>query len=117
MCQRSTLAVLDDALILAIERAYFSLTGGFERWLYRIVRKIGGRQRRGWRFEFGHLYLKSGSLSPFRRFAFESRDIDPFDVAPDHWRHVHNRLAARHEPRTYTRARHYAWLKRRRAGP
>jgi hypothetical protein len=48
--------------------------------------------------------------------AIEALDIDPTDVAPDHWRHVHNRLAARHEPRTYTRARHYAWLKRRRAG-
>jgi hypothetical protein len=49
--------------------------------------------------------------------AIEALDIDPVDVAPDHWRHVHNRLAARHEPRTYTRARHFAWLKRRRAGP
>ncbi|MGJ8530809.1 MAG: replication initiator protein A [Alphaproteobacteria bacterium] len=68
-------AVLDDALILTIDRAYFSLTGGFDRWLYRIVRKHGGRQRRGWRFEFRHLYVKSGSLSPFKRFAYELRDI------------------------------------------
>jgi plasmid replication initiation protein len=68
-------AVLSDALILTIDRAYFSLTGGFERWLYRIVRKHGGRQRGGWRFEFRHLYLKSGSLSPFKRFAFELRDV------------------------------------------
>ncbi len=68
-------AVLDDALILTINRAYFSLTGGFDRWLYRIVRKHGGRQRSGWRFEFRHLYVKSGSLSPFKRFAYELRDI------------------------------------------
>lgn len=68
-------AVFDDALILTIDRAYFSLTGGFDRWLYRIVRKHGGRQRGGWRFEFRHLYLKSGSLSPFKRFAFELHDI------------------------------------------
>ena len=68
-------AVLDDALILTIDRAYFSLRGGFDRWLYRVVRKHGGRQRNGWRFEFRHLYLKSGSLSPFKRFAFELRDI------------------------------------------
>ncbi|WP_375551400.1 replication initiator protein A [Rhodophyticola porphyridii] len=68
-------AVLDDALILTIDTAYFSLTGGFDRWLYRVVRKHGGRQRDGWRFEFRHLYLKSGSLSPFKRFAFELRDI------------------------------------------
>lgn len=68
-------AVLDDALVLTIDRAYFDLTGGLERWLYRIVRKHGGRQRNGWRFDFRHLHLKSGSLSPFKRFAFELRDI------------------------------------------
>jgi len=68
-------AVLDDALVLTIDRAYFKLTGGLERWLYRLVRKHGGRQRFGWRFDFHHLHLKSGSLSPFKRFAFELRDI------------------------------------------
>lgn len=68
-------AVLDDALILTIDRAYFDLTGGLDRWLYRLVRKHGGRQRAGWRFDLRHLHLKSGSLSPFRRFAFELRDI------------------------------------------
>ena len=68
-------AVLDDALVLTIERAYFGLTGGLDRWLYRLVRKHGGKQRNGWRFDFRHLYQKSGSLSPFKRFAFELRDI------------------------------------------
>jgi plasmid replication initiation protein len=68
-------AVLDDALVLTIDRAYFDLTGGLDRWLYRIVRKHGGRQRDGWRFDFRHLHQKSGSLSPFKRFAFELRDI------------------------------------------
>ena len=68
-------AVLDDALVLSIDRAYFDLTGGLERWLYRLVRKHAGRQARGWRFDFRHLHEKSGSLSPFKRFAFELRDI------------------------------------------
>lgn len=68
-------AVMDDALVLTIDRAYFDLTGGLERWLYRLVRKHGGRQRAGWRFDFRHLHLKSGSLSPFKRFAFELREI------------------------------------------
>ncbi|WP_375551397.1 DUF2840 domain-containing protein [Rhodophyticola porphyridii] len=48
--------------------------------------------------------------------AIEALEIDPVDVAPDHWRHVHNRMVARQTPRTYTPARHAAWLKRRRAG-
>lgn len=68
-------AVLEDALVLTIDRSYFDLTGGLERWLYRIVRKHGGRQRHGWRFELRHLHHKSGSLSPFKRFAFEIRGI------------------------------------------
>lgn len=68
-------AILDDALVLTIDRAYFDLTGGLDRWLYRLVRKHGGKQRAGWRFDFRHLHQKSGSLSPFKRFAFELRDI------------------------------------------
>jgi plasmid replication initiation protein len=68
-------AVLDNALVLTIDPAYFSLTGGLERWLYRIVRKHGGRQAEGWQFDIGHLYAKSGSLSPLKRFAFELRDM------------------------------------------
>ena len=68
-------AVLDEALVLTIDREYFTLTGGLERWLYRIVRKHGGKQRAGWRFDFRHLHAKSASLSPFKRFGFELRDI------------------------------------------
>lgn len=67
--------VLDRALVLTIDRAYFDLTGGLERWLYRIVRKHGGRQQGGWSFDVAHLHLKSGALSPQKRFAFELRDI------------------------------------------
>ncbi len=68
-------AVLDNALVLTIDRAYFSLTGGLERWLYRIVRKHGGRQADGWRFDIAHLYSKSASLSPLKHFAYDLRDI------------------------------------------
>ncbi len=34
--------VMDRALVLTIDKAYFALTGGLERWLYRLVRKHGG---------------------------------------------------------------------------
>lgn len=68
-------AVLDDALVLTIDRAYFDLTGGLERWLYRVVRKHGGRQAHGWSFDFAHLHAKSGSLSPLKHFAYDLRDI------------------------------------------
>jgi plasmid replication initiation protein len=36
--------VLDRSLVLAIDPAYFHLTGGIERWLYRVARKHAGRQ-------------------------------------------------------------------------
>ncbi len=67
--------VLDQALVLTIDRQYFSLTGGLERWLYRIVRKHGGRQTGGWSFDVPHLHLKSGVLSPLKQFAFDLRAI------------------------------------------
>ena len=45
--------------------------------------------------------------------AVEAAGIDACDVAPDHWRHVANRMSAGQEPRPYTKERHQAWLKRR----
>jgi plasmid replication initiation protein len=68
-------AVIDSALVLTIDRAYFDLTGGLERWLYRLVRKHGGHQIGGWSFDVSHLYLKSGVLSPRKQFAFDLRKI------------------------------------------
>ena len=67
--------VLDTRLVLTIDPAYFSLTGGIERWLYRLVRKHAGRQSVGWRFQMRHLYVKSGSLSRFSDFALDVRRI------------------------------------------
>ncbi|KAB2856420.1 MAG: replication initiator protein A [Bauldia sp.] len=64
-------AVLDDALVLTIDRSYFGLTGGLERWLYRLVRKHGGKQEFGWSFDLPHLHAKSGSLSPLKHFAYD----------------------------------------------
>jgi len=49
--------------------------------------------------------------------AVEAIGVEPADIAPDHWRHVHSRLTVGHEPRPYTRAQHDAWLLRRRAQP
>lgn len=67
--------VLDEALVLTIDRAYFKLTGGLERWLYRLVRKHGGRQDGGWSFDLNYLHAKSGSLAPLKHFAYDLREI------------------------------------------
>ena len=68
-------AVCDDALVLTIDDAYFDLTGGLERWLYRLVRKHGGRQSGGWSFDVSYLLAKSGSLSPLKHFAYDVRAL------------------------------------------
>jgi plasmid replication initiation protein len=67
--------VLDASLVLTIDRHYFDLTGGIERWLYRLLRKRVGRQVAGWRFDLRRLHENSGSLSRYARFAFHVREI------------------------------------------
>ncbi|AEI82772.1 replication initiation protein RepA (plasmid) [Cupriavidus necator N-1] len=67
--------VVDAALMLTIDPAYFRLTGGIERWLYRLVRKHGGKQPGGWQFDFRHLYRKSGSATRFSDFAYDLRAL------------------------------------------
>jgi len=44
----------------------------------------------------------------------EALGFAPQEICPDHWRHVHNRLAAGLPARPYTRERHRAWLLRSR---
>ena len=61
--------------MLTIDPAYFRLTGGIERWLYRVARKHAGRQWHGWVFEFAHLHVKSGSLARVSDFALDIRRI------------------------------------------
>ena len=47
--------------------------------------------------------------------AVEAAGVDPCEASPDHWRHVHQRIAAGLRPRTYTMERHIAWKKRQEA--
>lgn len=70
----------------------------------------------------GDLLLKTTGWPKVERVlqavdAIEALHIDPVDVAPDYWRHVHNRLTVAQEPRSYTRAQHHAWRLRQRAEP
>ena len=67
--------VMDSALVLTLDPGYFRLSGGIERWLYRLVRKHGGRQLDGWRFDLRHLHLKSGSLQRYSDFAVQLRRL------------------------------------------
>jgi hypothetical protein len=66
----------------------------------------------------GELFLSIKSWPKVERVlqaidAVEAIGVNPADAAPDHWRHVHNRLIVAEKPRAYTLTRHRAWLKRR----
>lgn len=69
----------------------------------------------------GELLLHLGGWPKVRQAlalidAVEDLGVDPCTVAPDYWRHAHNRLVAGHRPRAYSLPRHRAWLLRRSLG-
>lgn len=64
--------LLMDGGLLAIDPVYFSITGGRERWLYRVARKhAGGAGEGGFAIPFPTLFEKSGAEGTYRRFKFE----------------------------------------------
>ncbi len=77
--------ILTDSLVLTIDREYFKLTGGIERWLYRVVRKHGGHQSAGWAFTMRQLHHKSGSTQRLADFAKELRRTVEKQRIPGYW--------------------------------
>lgn len=64
--------VLMKGGVLSIDRAYFSIPGGRERWLYRVSRKhAGGAGEDGFAISLPVLFEKSGAEGEYRRFKFE----------------------------------------------
>lgn len=64
--------VIMDGGVLAIDPAYFNITGGRERWLYRVARKhAGGHGATGFTISMPTLFEKSGAEGTYRRFKFE----------------------------------------------
>ena len=64
--------VTEDGGVLSIDPAYFSITGGRERWLYRVARKhAGGNGADGFAISMPVLFEKSGAEGTYRRFKFE----------------------------------------------
>src|SRR5262249_24726831 len=45
--------------------------------------------------------------------AIEKLGVDPRDVAPAHWSHLHNRISVGESPRAYSQEHHHAWLLRK----
>ena len=110
--------VVKDRAILSIHEDYFLLTGGIERWLYKIARKHCGSNETGWSFGARSLHEK---YPPGREYRFFKRDLKAVvarDCLPEYhstwetvgegkqavdWVHFHLRegtLMSRRLPRT-----------------
>ncbi len=72
--------VLMEGGVLSIDPAYFGITGGRERWLYRVARKHAGEG--GFTIPLPTLFLKSGAEGTYRRFKFEVMRIAAENVLP-----------------------------------
>ena len=69
--------------VLAIDRAYFNITGGRERWLYKVARKhAGGAGEDGFAIAMPTLFEKSGAEGEYRRFKFEILKLAEKDALP-----------------------------------
>ncbi|MBT0670980.1 replication initiator protein A [Novosphingobium profundi] len=69
--------------VLSIDRAYFDITGGRERWLYRVARKhAGGAGEAGFAITMPVLFEKSGAEGQYRRFKFEMLKLAEKDELP-----------------------------------
>jgi plasmid replication initiation protein len=89
-------AIAHPSMVLTLDPGYFQLTGGIERWLYRLVRKHGGRQSAGWQFDLHHLHHKSGSLARYSDFALDLRRLVQRQSLPGYVVSIH-RLGPRSE--------------------
>lgn len=76
--------------ILAVHPDYFKLTGGLERWLYRLARKsVPDRANNAaFNFRMDTLYKRSGSTRPLRNFAGDIRKIAERQGLPEYGVHV-----------------------------
>lgn len=68
-------SIVKDNLILTIDRDYFRLSSGLERWLYLFARKSAGSQKKGWSISFEQLHEKSASRSSLRDFKKQVKRI------------------------------------------
>jgi plasmid replication initiation protein len=80
--------ILMDGGLLSIDPVYFTITGGRERWMYRVARKhAGGAGEGGFAISLPTLFQKSGAEGEYRRFKFEmlaivrKNDLPGFDLA------------------------------------
>lgn len=75
---------VENGDVLTINKAYFKLTGGRERWLYRVARKhAGGAGPDGVAISLPVLFVKSGAEGAYKRFKHELKRIAERDELPE----------------------------------
>lgn len=79
-------SILSRKSILAMHPDYFDLTGGLERWLYRLARKAVPEKADfpGFSFRMDTLQKRSGSTRPLRNFALDVRRIAERQPLPEY---------------------------------
>ncbi|PZR81520.1 MAG: hypothetical protein DLM68_17635 [Hyphomicrobiales bacterium] len=72
--------------ILAVHPDYFQLTGGLERWLYRLARKAVPDKEypAAIKFRMQTLHERSGTTRPLKKFAFDIRKMAEADPLPEY---------------------------------
>jgi plasmid replication initiation protein len=76
--------VIMEGGVLAIDPKYFEITGGRERWLYRVARKhAGGADGGGFAVTVKTLFEKSGAEGSYRRFKFEMERVVERNTLPE----------------------------------
>ncbi len=70
--------------VLSVAPAYFDLSSGIARWLYRLARRHAGKQSAGWRFTMKALHQRSGSTRAMKDFAIAVRKIVAGQGVPEY---------------------------------
>lgn len=72
--------------ILAVHPDYFQLTGGLERWLYRLARKAVPDKAEipAIHFRMDTLHERSGTTRPLKMFAFDIRKLAETQPLPEY---------------------------------
>lgn len=79
-------AILRRRDILAVHPDYFQLTGGLERWLYRLARKSVPDKADvpAIHFRMDTLHERSGTTRPLKKFAFDIRKMAEKQPLPEY---------------------------------
>ena len=90
--------IIREGGILSIDPRYFDITGGRERWLYRVARKhAGGNGHEGFAISLPVLFEKSGAEGTYRRFKFEILKVAKANDLPGYHLEI-EASASREEP-------------------